>query len=167
MAMWRRLGAAAGSATPAAPAPAPAPRGKRNRVLQAGRAVAVCSRPVRQGEGGARGPVAKAPRRKRRRTTRMTTTTFPQQPQNRRWSESSRSSVGSEFRVKAILPVLFFALFWTVKPGPALRGMYYLATWVLQFFFASHSEKMNLFARKEKCVKINRFNIKRIEHTGP
>ena len=41
-------------------------------------------------------------------------------------------------RSQGYTPVLFFALFWTVKPGSALRGMYYPTAWVLQFFFASH-----------------------------
>ena len=38
-------------------------------------------------------------------------------------------------RSQGYTPVLFFALFWTLKPGSALRGMYYPTTWCALVFF--------------------------------
>ena len=38
-------------------------------------------------------------------------------------------------RSQGYTPVLFFALFWTLKPGSALRGMYYPTAWCLPVFF--------------------------------
>ena len=104
-----------------------APRGKRNRVRQAGRAVPVCSKPVRQGQGGACGLLAKPPWPARRKSRRMTTF-LPRKPKENRVGDRSLGSV--QIKAIGLYTVLFFALLlWTVKPGPDLRGMYYLASW--------------------------------------
>ena len=61
-------------------------------------------------------------------------------------------------RSQGYTPVLFFALFWTLKPGSALRGMYYPTTWCLPVFFrqplglAEHHNNIISLERETTCT---------------
>ena len=55
-------------------------------------------------------------------------------------------------RSQGYTPVLFFALFWTLKPGSALRGMYYPTTWCALLFFRIPLEKIAIILHIPKDV---------------